>query len=101
MNRSGTSAPSSSAWPASFVQWWGGLPRVQAPASKYTILAGQEYVVSEPAVNADWYNAYNVDGSAFMDRVDFVGKTKFYVITYNHRMAFVNADDVDVVPAAR
>jgi hypothetical protein len=32
-----------------------------------------------------------------MDQTDFQGTTQYYLITYNHRMAFVYAADVDVV----
>jgi N-acetyl-anhydromuramyl-L-alanine amidase AmpD len=103
-----TAYPEASAYPASFVQRWCGnppragcLPRTQSPATKYTIGAGQQYVAAGPAFNSDWYNAYNMDGSAFMDRTDFAGQTKYYLVTYNHRMAFVNADDADVVPSRR
>jgi hypothetical protein len=33
------------------------------------------------------------------DRTDFPGSDRFYLITYNHRMAFVNADDVTAAPS--
>jgi hypothetical protein len=36
-----------------------------------------------------------------MDQTDFQGATHYYLITYNHRMAFVNAADVDVVPSTQ
>ena len=98
-----TAYPEASAYPASFIKSWCGprpkagcLPRTQSPATRYTIAAGQQYVAAGPAFNSDWYNATNMDGSAFMDRTDFTGKTRYYLITYNHRMAFVSAGDVDV-----
>jgi hypothetical protein len=93
-----TAYPEASAWPADFVAWWGGIPRTSSPTSKYTVPAGQAYVAGGPAFPTDWYNAYNVDGSAFMDQTDFVGQTEVYEITYNHRMAYVHASDVDVLP---
>ena len=91
-----TSYPEPSAYPSAFLQHKNPQPPVQAPASKYSIPAGQAYVAAGPAFNTDWYNANNVDGSAFMDRTDFAGATTVYLITYNHRMAFVGASDVDV-----
>ena len=101
-----TAYPEAAAYPASFIQSTCGkppkagcLPRTQSPASKYTIAAGQQYVAAGPAFNSDWYNASTVDGSAPWDRTDFTGKTKYYLITYNHRMAFVSAGDVDVAPS--
>ena len=58
-------------------------------------------MASGPAVATDSYFAIYYDGSAPYDQHDFVGKTKVYEIVYNHRVAFVNAADVDVVPATR
>ena len=95
-----TAYPEASVYPADFVAYEGGTPRPQTPAKKYSIPAGQSYVASGPAVNTDTYFAINYDGSAPYDQHDFVGKTKVYEIVYNHRMAFVSADDVDVVPAS-
>ncbi|MEW1860797.1 N-acetylmuramoyl-L-alanine amidase [Streptomyces sp. NPDC088194] len=95
-----TAYPEASVYPADFVAFEGGTaPRPQTPAKKYSIAAGQSYVASGPAVNTDSYFAIYYDGSAPHDRTDFIGKTKVYEIVYNHRMAFVSADDVDVVPA--
>jgi N-acetyl-anhydromuramyl-L-alanine amidase AmpD len=88
--------PEASAYPAAFVAAYGGVPRTQTARTKYTIPAGQSYVAGGPADDADWYYAANIDGSAPFDQTDFVGTTKYYEITYNHREAFVNAADVDV-----
>ncbi|MYS23859.1 N-acetylmuramoyl-L-alanine amidase [Streptomyces sp. DvalAA-14] len=95
-----TAYPESSVYPADFVAFEGGTaPRPQLARAKYTIPAGQSYVESGPAVNTDSYFAIYYDGSAPYDQHDFVGQTKVYEIVYNHRMAFVDAADVDVVPA--
>jgi N-acetyl-anhydromuramyl-L-alanine amidase AmpD len=94
-----TSFPEASAYPPAFVEWWGGIPRSQRVADRYTIPAGQSYVTAGPPLVSDWFNAFNIDGSAFMDQTDFTGRTRYRLITYNHRMAFVDAADVDVVPA--
>ena len=93
------SFPEASAYPAAFTSWYGGVPRSQRIASKYVLAAGQAYVTDGKLLQSDWYDAYNIDGSAFMDQTDFQGATQYYLITYNHRMAFVNAADVDVVPS--
>jgi hypothetical protein len=94
-----TAYPEASVYPADFVAFEGGTPRAQLARAKYTIAAGQSYVAGGPAVNTDSYFAIYYDGSAPYDQHDFVGQTKVYEIVYNHRMAFVNAADVDVVPA--
>jgi N-acetyl-anhydromuramyl-L-alanine amidase AmpD len=94
------SFPEASAYPAAFTSWYGGVPRSQRIASKYTLTPGQAYVTDGKLLQSDWFNAFNIDGSAFMDQTDFKGATQYYLITYNHRMAFVNAADVDVVPSA-
>ena len=93
------SFPEASAYPAAFTSWYGGIPRSQRIASKYVLAAGQAYVTDGKLLQSDWFDAYNIDGSAFMDQTDFKGATQYYLITYNHRMAFVNAADVDVVPS--
>ncbi|WP_329136318.1 N-acetylmuramoyl-L-alanine amidase [Streptomyces sp. NBC_01476] len=94
-----TAYPEASVYPADFVAFEGGVaPRPQRAAAKYSIAAGQSYVESGPAMNTDSYFAIYYDGSAPYDRHDFVGQTKVYEIVYNHRVAFVNADDVDVIP---
>lgn len=95
-----TAYPEASVYPPDFVAFEGAVPRPQLARAKYTIAAGQSYVESGPAVNTDSYFAIYYDGSAPYDQHDFIGQTKVYEIVYNHRMAFVNAADVDVVPAA-
>jgi N-acetyl-anhydromuramyl-L-alanine amidase AmpD len=95
-----TAYPEASVYPPDFVAFEGGTPRAQLARAKYTIPAGQSYVAAGPAVHTDSYFAIYYDGSAPYDQHDFVGTTMVYEIVYNHRMAFVNAADVDVVPAA-
>ncbi|WP_405587375.1 N-acetylmuramoyl-L-alanine amidase [Streptomyces sp. NBC_01190] len=94
-----TAYPEASVYPADFIAFEGTVPRPQLARAKYTLPAGQSYVADGPAVNTDSYFAIYYDGSAPYDQHDFVGQTKVYEITYNHRMAFVNAADVDVIPA--
>lgn len=90
-----TDYPEESAYPAGMITYFGGDPRGQ-DTTKYTIPAGQSYVAGGAAQPSNWYNAYNIDGSAPYDRTYFQGKTMYYEIVYNHRMAFVNAADVTV-----
>jgi hypothetical protein len=58
-------------------------------------------VAGGPAFRGDWYYAANIDGSAPYDRTVFTGSDRFYLITYNHRMAFVSAGDVTATRSAR
>ena len=93
------SFPEAAAYPSAFTSWYGGIPRSQRIATTYVLAAGQAYVTDGKLLTSDWFDAFNIDGSAFMDQTDFQGSTKYYLITYNHRMAFVDAADVDVVPS--
>ena len=65
-----------------------------ATLDKYSIPAGQTYVAKD-LVTADYYSA-----STFNDPSSYVVQTsleQFYEIFFNHRIAYVRADDVDVV----
>jgi N-acetyl-anhydromuramyl-L-alanine amidase AmpD len=60
----------------------------------YTIPAGQVYVAKD-LVGADYYDATTFNA---LDTYNvFTSPTKFYEISFNHRLAFLRADDVDVV----
>lgn len=91
--------PLKSDYPAAFLSQAQFQPPLHATTDNYQILAGQSYVAAGPAFNGDWYYAANIDGSAPFDRTDFPGSDTFYLITYNHRMAFVNAADVVAQPS--
>ncbi len=60
----------------------------------YTIAAGQTYVARD-LLNADYYSAstYNARETYSVIRSD----EQFYEISFNHRIAFVKATDVDTV----
>ena len=76
-------------------------PDLPAPAMKplpYTIGPGQSYVYGG-TTPTDYYNATSIDNSAAHDHTDIPGATKYLEIQLGHRIAFVNAADVDVVPA--
>jgi N-acetyl-anhydromuramyl-L-alanine amidase AmpD len=61
----------------------------------YTIPAGQVYVAKD-LVQADYYDAPTFTLNA-ADHHVVKGTTTFYVISFNHRLAFVKASDVDIV----
>ena len=60
----------------------------------YTIPAGQVYVAKD-LVGADYYDATTFDALGTYNV--FTGPTKFYEISFNHRLAFLRAADVDIV----
>jgi N-acetyl-anhydromuramyl-L-alanine amidase AmpD len=64
----------------------------------YTIQAGQSYVYGG-VTPTDYYYAMSYDNSLPHDHTDVVGTTKYLEIQLGHRIAFVKASDVDVVPA--
>ncbi|MFD3993783.1 N-acetylmuramoyl-L-alanine amidase [Streptomyces sp. NPDC058583] len=64
------------------------------PLTKYTIPAGQAYIAAGAEVFGDYYSsAYDKDG------IRVQGTTKFIPIHYNHRIAWVQSKDVQVVAA--
>lgn len=64
------------------------------PLTKYTIPAGQAYIAAGAEVAGDYYySAYNKDG------IRVHGTTRFIPIHYNHRIAWVQSKDVQVVNA--
>ena len=60
----------------------------------YTIPAGQTYVARD-LVGADYYSASTFNAPETYSVV--TGPEQFYEISFNHRIAFVNATDADVV----
>jgi N-acetyl-anhydromuramyl-L-alanine amidase AmpD len=60
----------------------------------YTIPAGQVYVAKD-LVGADYYNAPIFNSPQAYSVI--TGPEQFYEISFNHRVAFVKASDVDVV----
>ncbi len=84
----GTGYPDPSSFPA-------GIPVRARNPLQYTIPAGQAYVAMD-LVGGDFYYAptYTFNPA---DHLVVKGPEKFYQIFFNHRFAFVKADDVDVV----
>ncbi len=65
-----------------------------ATMTQYSIAAGQRYVSYEK-VKGDYY-----DAPTFNDLANYhliTGNTEFYLIRFNHRLAYVKASDVDVI----
>ena len=65
-----------------------------ATMTQYSIAAGQRYVSYEK-VRGDYY-----DAPTFNDLANYhliTGNTEFYLIRFNHRLAYLKASDVDVI----
>lgn len=84
----GRAYPEASAYPK-------GIPVQSIIPIQYNIPAGQIYVAKD-LVKADYYYAptYTLNAS---DHTVVEGQTEYYVIFFNHRIAFLKASDVDVV----
>ena len=74
------------------------IPAAAMTPLPYTIQAGQSYVYGG-TTPTDYYYAKSIDNSVPNDHTDIPGATKYLEIQLGHRIAFVNANDVDVVPA--
>jgi hypothetical protein len=61
----------------------------------YTIPAGQVYVAKD-LVGADLLRRDDLRRAGHLPGV-FTGSTRFYEISFNHRLAFVKASDVEVI----
>ncbi|WP_282702327.1 N-acetylmuramoyl-L-alanine amidase [Streptomyces sp. CC219B] len=85
----GRAYPEASAYPA-------GVPAQPVSPLPYQLLKGQKYVVGG-AVPGEYYYAVTFDAASH--RV-VVGEDLYYEIQFGHRVAFVRAADVRVVPAA-
>lgn len=83
----GRAYPESSAYPDP--SWDQGV----SPYS-YVWGAGQEYVVADANVPTDYYKAWYYDISTPNDHIDIVGKTKYYLVYFGHRVMYVQAKDV-------
>ncbi|WP_329332143.1 N-acetylmuramoyl-L-alanine amidase [Streptomyces sp. NBC_00663] len=84
----GRAYPEASAYPA-------GVPAQAVSPLPYTLLEKQKYVVGDK-VPGEYY--YAVTFTTDSHKV-VVGKDLYYEIQYGHRVAFVRAADVDVLPS--
>jgi hypothetical protein len=85
----GRAYPEASAYPA-------GVPAQPVTPLPYRLPAGQRYVVGE-RLPGEYYYAVAYDTGTH--RV-VTGQDVYYQIQYGHRVAFVRAADVEVVPSA-
>lgn len=81
----GAAYPEASAYPAA-------VP-VQTLDTLYTMPAGQSYSTTGEGLPTDYYNALTYNYSAPDDHVLVVGHQKYYQIWFNHRIAYVKAND--------
>ncbi|HEX4701621.1 MAG TPA: peptidoglycan recognition family protein, partial [Pseudonocardiaceae bacterium] len=89
----GVAYPDASDYPADIP------PKVVIPLP-YTIQTGQSYVFGG-TTPTDYYYAQTIDNSLPDDHTDVHGTQRYLEIQLGHRVAFVNAADVLVVPANR
>lgn len=84
----GTAYPEESAYPDD-------VPYQELKPLQYSLESGRSVVVADPKVQTDYYYAkeYQVPGR------QIVGKDRYYLVWMGHRMGYVRAADVDVVPA--
>ncbi len=88
----GRAYPEQAAYPA-------GIPYQVVTPLQYSILAGQAYPVGDPSIETDYYRAVTFAGQPPTDKVQVLGKDRYYQIWFGHRMAYVRAADVDLKPA--
>ena len=84
--------------PEDVARWTWGRGREPGPYDRYSIPAGQAYALID-TFEADVYYAAHHDASAPGDRELYTGSRVFHLIHFNHRYAFVPADEVEVVEA--
>ncbi len=94
----GRAYPEASAYPAVISAVAKKANQIVGPLG-YTFPAGQAYAAGD-AVTSDYFYAENIDQSAPGDQTRVVGTTVYYPIRFNHRIAFVRADDVTESAAA-
>jgi N-acetyl-anhydromuramyl-L-alanine amidase AmpD len=87
----GNAYPEASAYPSA-------IPVQNVTPLPYTIQAGQSYVYGG-ATPTDYYYAQTIDNSIPDDHTNVPGKQKFLEIQLGHRIAFVLASQVQVMPA--
>jgi hypothetical protein len=75
------------------------IPVQQIRSLNYRINAGQAAVLTDATVPTDYYRAVSYDTPPPQDHVVVSGKIKYYQVSIGHRIAYVRADQVDVVRA--
>lgn len=72
-----------------------GIPYQEITPLQYTFSAGEKYTLAGPAA-AEYYRAVTFDPS---NHQVVRGRTKYLQIQFGHRIMFVKADDVRVMPS--
>lgn len=85
----GRAYPEQAAYPA-------GIPYQPVTPLQYSIGAGQAYPVGDLSIETDYYRATTFGGTPPTDHVQVLGKDRYYLIWFGHRMAYVRAADVNV-----
>lgn len=65
----------------------------------YTVKAGQRVVLADATVPTDYYYAKTFATPPPFDHVDVIGQERYYEVYLGHRIAFLPADQVDIVTA--
>ena len=65
---------------------------------QYTLSAGQRYAAG-PIVQSEYYRAVTFDGSTPGDWSVIRGETRYVQIQFGHRIAYVNLEDVRLLPS--
>jgi len=76
-------------------------PQAIIALNPYSIPAGQRYVAEGPFVSDYYFSPTYTETVEGSNKRVIKGQTLYYQVSYNHRFAFVKADDVDVVRADR
>ncbi|MDQ3307335.1 MAG: N-acetylmuramoyl-L-alanine amidase, partial [Actinomycetota bacterium] len=63
-----------------------------------TLKPGQRYVIGDKTVPTDYYYAKSIDGSVPDDKTVIRGEERYYEVWVGHRLGFVKADQVRVLP---
>jgi hypothetical protein len=87
----GRAYPEAAAYPA-------GVPVQAIVPLQYTLSAGQRYAVGA-VLPSEYYRAVTFDGSSPGDWTVIRGTTKYVQIQFGHRIAYVNLDDVQILPS--
>ena len=76
-----------------------GQPTLLAPDNKTTVKLqpGQQYVIGDKTVPADYYFAKSFDNSIEGDKTVITGDQVYYQVWVGHRFGYVKAEDVKVL----
>ncbi len=90
----GRAYPEKSAYPEQ-------IPYQAIAPLQYSLKPGQAYALGDRSVSTDYYYAKTFDDSLPGDHTVVRGELKYYQIWFGHRIGYVQADDVEVLPLGR